>query len=130
MLSIMSPVVKFALAAGESGDRAHHRHIPEPLGQDQADIGAFDVLFFGSRGTDPHSGSWRRDPCFDMPIESAQRDALHIGLFDVLTLNALEYLGIHLQMAVYIVGRDRAATFALRAKAVPLHRWKCPLWSI
>ncbi len=40
---------------------------------------------------------------FKHPVDSAQRDALHVRLFNVLQLDALENLGVHLQVPVNVV---------------------------
>jgi hypothetical protein len=118
MLSIMSPVVKLALAAGEPGDGAHHAHVAELLGEDQADIGALEVLVLqvvailvgiqvAGEGIDG----------FQHAVERAQRDALHVGLFDVLALDARDHVAEHPDVLVGVVGRWRSGRARSRSGA-------------
>ena len=84
----MSKVESPALAAGEFGIDTDHADVPGFLGQDQADVGALQVLVLqvlailigvqvAGEGIDR----------LEQAVQRAERDALHVRLFDVLALD-------------------------------------------
>src|ERR1039458_710805 len=70
-------------------DRRYHAHIPRPLGEDQAHVGPLDVLVLQVVpilvGVQV-AGEWVDR--LEHAIQRAQADAPHVGLFDVLALDA------------------------------------------
>ena len=93
MLSIMSPVVKSAFAAGDPGTASTTTIVAVPLREHQPHIGALCVLVLQVVAilVGVQVAGERIDR-LEHAVERAQRDALHVGLFHVLLLDVAPQL--------------------------------------
>ena len=106
------------LRGRRTGDRAHHAHVAELLGEDQPDVGALHVLglevFLVLIGIQI---AGERIDRFQHAVQRAQGDALHVGLFDVLALNARNHVAEHANVFVGVVGGERSGRARCRSGA-------------
>ena len=114
-----------------TGQRVNNRHIPVPLRQDQTNPGFGRILRFfilpvligvqiAGKGIDR----------FEKTVDCAERDALHVRLFDVFQLDAFENLCVDLQVPVNIVCCNRAPTCLRQSEVEQLRKLSCRQWSI
>ena len=98
------------LGRGRSGSHAHDADESEFLGQHQAHPGLMRILvlqivlvLIGIQ----IAGEWIDR--FEQPVQSAQGDALHIRLFHVFALDAVQHFGVDAELRIRPVGRCASA---------------------
>ena len=108
MVSIISPVVRPALAAGEPGTAATTPIYPKRFDRIRPTSPFIAVLliFLVLIGIEI---AGERVYGFQQAVQSSERHALQIRFFDVFTLDPGQDFGVHGEMAVRVVGRGTLA---------------------
>ena len=124
MVSRTSVVPRPAFAGGRSRNGIHDADVAELLRQDQPDVGLVLVLalhpLFVLIGVEV-AGVWIDG--FEQPVHRAQRDALHVGLFHVIALDAREDLGVNREMPVSVFRGMRSCRASRRRGAQKPGKW-------